>query len=123
MFLNTVNGDVLPKGDRVREYNKASTYATYVAYPFLIGACLSRIRTAGIGQVNSLGLQPLLRDRLAALQAEVAAMKYNGMRILSDKLKGDEARMLLYGLYHPGRLGDIDLFDTFGCARSICFAR
>jgi alkylation response protein AidB-like acyl-CoA dehydrogenase len=31
---------------------------------------------------------PVLRDRLAALQAEVAAMKYNGMRILSDQLKG-----------------------------------
>lgn len=31
---------------------------------------------------------PVLRDRLAAIQAEVAAMKYNGMRILSDQLKG-----------------------------------
>jgi len=73
--------------------------------------------------VNSLGLQPLVRDRLAALKAEVAAMKYNEMRILSNKLKGDEARMLLYGLYYYGQLVDIDLFDTFGCARSICFAR
>ncbi|GMN01918.1 acyl-CoA dehydrogenase family protein [Erythrobacter sp. MTPC3] len=34
-----------------------------------------------------------LRDRLAALQAEVAAMKYNGMRILSDNLKGDPGGM------------------------------
>ena len=96
MFLNTVNGDVLPTSDGVRDYNKASTYATCVAYPFLIGACLPRTRTAGIGEGNSLGLQPLLRDRLAALKAEVAAMKCNGIRILSDKLKGDEAGMLLY---------------------------
>ena len=35
----------------------------------------------------------VLRDRLAALQAEVAAMKYNGMRILSDNLKGDSGGM------------------------------
>ena len=35
----------------------------------------------------------VLRDRLAALQAEVAAMKYNGMRILSDNLKGEPGGM------------------------------
>ena len=35
----------------------------------------------------------VLRDRLAALQAEVAAMKYNGMRVLSDNLKGDPGGM------------------------------
>lgn len=32
---------------------------------------------------------PALRDRLVALQAEVAAMKYNGMRILSAQIKGE----------------------------------
>lgn len=36
---------------------------------------------------------PALRDRLVALQAEVAAMKYNGMRILSDQLKGEPGGM------------------------------
>ena len=36
---------------------------------------------------------PLLRDRLVALQAEVAAMKYNGMRILSNSLRGEPGGM------------------------------
>lgn len=36
---------------------------------------------------------PVLRDRLIALQAEVAAMKYNGMRVLSDQLKGEPGGM------------------------------
>lgn len=36
---------------------------------------------------------PVLRDRLVALQAETAAMKYNGMRILSSHLKGDTGGM------------------------------
>ena len=35
----------------------------------------------------------VLRDRLVALQAEVAAMKFNGMRILSNSLKGDPGGM------------------------------
>ena len=36
---------------------------------------------------------PVLRDRLVALQAEVAAMKYNGMRILSNNLRGEPGGM------------------------------
>lgn len=36
---------------------------------------------------------PVLRDRLLALQAEVTAMKCNGMRILSDQLKGEAGGM------------------------------
>ena len=36
---------------------------------------------------------PVLRDRLVALQAEVAAMKYNGMRILSNSLRGEPGGM------------------------------
>lgn len=36
---------------------------------------------------------PVLRDRLVALQAEVAAMKYNGMRVLSNQLKGEPGGM------------------------------
>ncbi|KTE78462.1 acyl-CoA dehydrogenase family protein [Sphingopyxis sp. A083] len=36
---------------------------------------------------------PVLRDRLVALQAEVAAMKYNGMRVLSNQLKGESGGM------------------------------
>lgn len=36
---------------------------------------------------------PVLRDRLVALQAEVAAMKYNGMRVLSDSQKGNPGGM------------------------------
>lgn len=36
---------------------------------------------------------PALRDRLVALQAEVAAMKYNGMRVLSKQLKGEAGGM------------------------------
>ena len=36
---------------------------------------------------------PALRDRLVALQAEVAAMKYNGMRILSNQIKGEPGGM------------------------------
>ena len=35
----------------------------------------------------------VLRDRLGALQAEVAAMKCNGMRILSNSLKGEPGGM------------------------------
>ncbi|KZY17295.1 acyl-CoA dehydrogenase, partial [Erythrobacter sp. HI0038] len=35
----------------------------------------------------------VLRDRLVALQAEVAAMKFNGMRILSNSLRGDAGGM------------------------------
>ena len=45
-----------------------------------------------VGQGRAID-NPVLRDRLAALQAEVAAMKYNGMRILSDNLKGDPGGM------------------------------
>jgi len=45
-----------------------------------------------IGQGRAID-NAVLRDRLAALQAEVAAMKYNGMRILSDNLKGDPGGM------------------------------
>src|SRR3546814_5573210 len=41
---------------------------------------------------------PVLRDRLVALQAEVAAMKYNGMRILSNKLKIGRAQSELQSL-------------------------
>ncbi len=36
---------------------------------------------------------PAFRDRLGALQAEVAAMKYNGMRILSSQIKGESGGM------------------------------
>ncbi len=36
---------------------------------------------------------PVLRDRLVALQAEVAAMNYNGMRVLSNQLKGEPGGM------------------------------
>ncbi|MBA4307045.1 MAG: acyl-CoA dehydrogenase, partial [Sphingopyxis sp.] len=36
---------------------------------------------------------PAFRDRLVALQAEVAAMKYNGMRILSNQIKGEPGGM------------------------------
>jgi alkylation response protein AidB-like acyl-CoA dehydrogenase len=46
---------------------------------------LMREERIGVGRAID---NPVLRDRLAALQAEVAAMKYNGMRILSDQLKG-----------------------------------
>lgn len=46
---------------------------------------LMREERVGVGRAID---NPVLRDRLAALQAEVAAMKYNGMRILSDQLKG-----------------------------------
>src|SRR3546814_18019013 len=35
----------------------------------------------------------VLRDRLVALQAEVTAMKCNGMRILSNSLKGEPGGM------------------------------
>ncbi len=36
---------------------------------------------------------PVLRDRLVTLQAELAAMKYNGMRVLSNQLKGEPGGM------------------------------
>src|SRR3546814_13181210 len=36
---------------------------------------------------------PGLRDRLAALQADGAAMQYNGMRVLSNNLRGEPGGM------------------------------
>lgn len=45
---------------------------------------LMREERIGVGRAID---NPVLRERLGALQAEVAAMKYNGMRILSDQLK------------------------------------
>ncbi len=45
-----------------------------------------------IGQVCAMD-NAVLRDRLVALQAEVAAMKFNGMRILSNSLRGDAGGM------------------------------
>jgi len=45
-----------------------------------------------IGQGRAID-NAVLRDRLGALQAEVAAMKCNGMRILSNSLKGETGGM------------------------------
>lgn len=45
-----------------------------------------------MGQARAMD-NPVLRDRLVALQAEVAAMKYNGMRILSNSLRGEPGGM------------------------------
>ncbi len=55
-------------------------------------ALITLMREERIGQDRAID-NPLLRDRLVALQAEVAAMKYNGMRILSNSLRGEPGGM------------------------------
>lgn len=53
-------------------------------------ALIALMQEEHLGQGRAID-NPVLRDRLVALQAEVAAMKYNGMRILSNSLRGSRA--------------------------------
>jgi alkylation response protein AidB-like acyl-CoA dehydrogenase len=55
-------------------------------------ALIRLMRDERVGSARAIE-DPVLRDRLVALQAEVAAMKYNGMRVLSNQLKGDAGGM------------------------------
>ena len=55
---------------------------------FLALAELMRTETAGDGRIMD---NPILRDRLLRLQAELAAMKFNGLRVLSALANGGEA--------------------------------
>ncbi|OYW25072.1 MAG: acyl-CoA dehydrogenase [Caulobacter sp. 12-67-6] len=55
---------------------------------FLALAELMRNETAGDGRIMD---NPILRDRLLRLQAELAAMKFNGLRILSASANGGDA--------------------------------
>ena len=55
---------------------------------FLALAELMRTETAGDGRIMD---NPILRDRLLRLQAELAAMKFNGLRVLSASANGGEA--------------------------------
>ncbi|MBT9567757.1 MAG: acyl-CoA dehydrogenase, partial [Thiobacillus sp.] len=55
---------------------------------FLALAELMRTETAGDGRIMD---NPILRDRLLRLQAELAAMKFNGLRVLSASSNGGEA--------------------------------
>src|SRR3546814_11470191 len=50
-------------------------------------ALIALMKVEQVDGVRAIDL-PAFRDRLVALQAEVAAMKYNGMRILSNQNKG-----------------------------------
>ena len=51
-------------------------------------ALIALMKVEQVDGVRAIDL-PAFRDRLVALQAEVAAMKYNGMRILSNQIKGE----------------------------------
>ena len=55
-------------------------------------ALIALMQEERIGQARAID-NPVLRDRLLALQAEVSAMKCNGMRILSNSLKGESGGM------------------------------
>ena len=55
-------------------------------------ALIALMQEERLGQGRAID-NPVLRDRLVALQAEVAAMKYNGMRILSNSLRGEPGGM------------------------------
>ena len=55
---------------------------------FLALAELMRTETAGDGRIMD---NPILRDRLLRLQAELAAMKFNGLRVLSASANGGDA--------------------------------
>ncbi len=55
---------------------------------FLALAELMRTETAGEGRIMD---NPILRDRLLRLQAELAAMKFNGLRVLSASANGGDA--------------------------------
>src|SRR3546814_13650908 len=55
-------------------------------------ALIALMEEERLGQGRAID-NPVLRDRLVALQAEVAAMKYNGMRILSNSLRGEPGGM------------------------------
>ncbi len=55
-------------------------------------ALIELMKVEQVGGARVIDL-PALRDRLVALQAEVAAMKYNGMRILSNQIKGEPGGM------------------------------
>ena len=55
-------------------------------------ALIALMQEERIGQGRAID-NPVLRDRLVALQAEVSAMKCNGMRILSNSLKGEPGGM------------------------------
>src|SRR3546814_11370565 len=49
-------------------------------------ALIALMQEERLGQGRAID-NPVLRDRLVALQAEVAAMNYNGMRTLSNSLR------------------------------------
>src|SRR3546814_4449775 len=51
-------------------------------------ALIGLMQQESIGEGRAID-NAVLRDRLVALQAEVAAMKCNGMRILSNQIKGE----------------------------------
>ncbi len=53
-----------------------------------LAAIIDIMRTETVGG-NRLIENPLLRDRLMQLQAQVLAMKYNGLRLLSAQLAGE----------------------------------
>ena len=55
-------------------------------------ALIALMQDEPIGQDRAID-NPVLRDRLVALQAEVSAMKCNGMRNLSNNLKGEPGGM------------------------------
>ncbi|MCH2236321.1 MULTISPECIES: acyl-CoA dehydrogenase family protein [Pseudomonadota] len=55
-------------------------------------ALIRLMREEQVGPARAID-NPVLRDRLVALQAEVAAMKYNGMRVLSNQIKGEAGGM------------------------------
>lgn len=55
-------------------------------------ALIELMKVEQVGGARVIDL-PALRDRLVALQAEVAAMNYNGMRILSNQIKGEPGGM------------------------------
>ena len=55
---------------------------------FLAVSELMLTETAGDGRIMD---NPILRDRLLRLQAELAAMKFNGLRVLSASANGADA--------------------------------
>jgi hypothetical protein len=48
------------------------------------------MRTETVGDRRIMD-NPILRDRLLRLQAEVAAMKFNGLRVLSASINGERS--------------------------------